>query len=203
MEAIHLFLEIFTIREFSHWPEELLFFPFIILASYACVEFKHRELMVYILLLHPLQMLKSCDRTMSPLLNAWNKEGMCWISSTWQTVFCAEVHRVIFWSSDMAMSGNPFSHPTKIFQAHISLQTIYVYMINQRRNGYTVMPLQKRQQLRNHCAPLIWKIRILFPNSDWRLTLRPSAESSVYWLFQGRRLSFSCCNYSFSNSSYS
>lgn len=60
MEAIHLFLEIFTIREFSHWPEELIFFlSFIILASYVCVEFKHMELHgIHILLLHPLQMLK-------------------------------------------------------------------------------------------------------------------------------------------------
>lgn len=44
MEAIHLFLEIFTIREFSHWPEELVFFLFIILVSYVAVEFKHGQL---------------------------------------------------------------------------------------------------------------------------------------------------------------
>lgn len=48
MEAIPLFLEIFTITEFSHWPEELIFFLFIILASYVHIEFKHGELKSYI-----------------------------------------------------------------------------------------------------------------------------------------------------------
>lgn len=54
----------------------------------------------------------------------------------------------------MAMSRNPFSHPTKIFQAHINLQTNYLYIINQRRNGHTLIPLQKRQQLHSYHAPL-------------------------------------------------
>lgn len=47
MEAIRLFLEIFIIREFSHWPEELVFFLFIILVSYVAVEFKHGQLKWY------------------------------------------------------------------------------------------------------------------------------------------------------------
>lgn len=96
MEAICLFLEISTIREFSHWPEELIFFLFIILARYVCVELKHGYTvkMVHVLLLHPLQMLKSCDRAMSPLPNVLNREGMCWLSSAWQRIL--EVHRVIF-----------------------------------------------------------------------------------------------------------
>lgn len=47
MEAIRLFLEIFTIREFSHWPEELVFFLFIILVSYVAVEFKYGQLKWY------------------------------------------------------------------------------------------------------------------------------------------------------------
>lgn len=33
------------------------------------------------------------------------------------------------------MSGNPFSHPTKIFKAHISLQTNSFFMINQTEMG--------------------------------------------------------------------
>lgn len=47
MEAIHLFLEIFTIREFSHWSEELIFFLSIILVSYVRVEFRQREFKWY------------------------------------------------------------------------------------------------------------------------------------------------------------
>lgn len=143
--------------------------------------------MVYVLLLHPLHMLKSCDRTVSPLLNVLNREDMCWFPSAWQTILCAEVHRVISWSSDVATSRNPFSHPTKVFKnlkafpVHTSLQTNYFYMVNQKISWHTLTPPQKKQQFQNYDAPLWSERKIQFSNSDWRLMFHPSAESSIYW----------------------
>ena len=159
-----------------------------------------RVKIVYIILWHPLQMLKSCERTMSPLSNVLKREGMCWLSGVWQTMLRAEVHRVTFWSSDMAMSGNPFSHSTNIFQAHISLQTNYFYTINQRRNGYTLIPLQKRQQHHNYRAPLRSERSrscYLIQTEDSHFTHQLNFLST-----DSSREGVSCCNYSFPNWSY-
>lgn len=109
---------------------------------------------VYVLLLHPLHMLKSCDRTISALLNVLNREGMCWFPRAWQTVLCAEVYRVIFSSSDVATSRNPFSHPTKVFKSlktfpvHTSLQTNYFYMITRKQVGTHSSHLRKDNSCR-------------------------------------------------------
>lgn len=109
MEAIRVFLEIFTIREFSHWPDMFPFHNTWLLC--VCRIQTWGGKMVYILLLHPSHVLKSCDRTMSPSLNVFNRTDMCWLSSAWQTIFCTKVHRIVFSGSDITTGGNPFPHP--------------------------------------------------------------------------------------------
>lgn len=61
MEEIHLFSEIFTIREFSHWPKELIFVPFHNTCQLCVcrIQLQGVEMVLYILLLCVLQLFKS------------------------------------------------------------------------------------------------------------------------------------------------
>lgn len=54
------------------------------------------------------------------------------------------------------MRGNPFSHPSKIFQAHISLKTNYFYVINQEEKwAHTHATLEKATAPYLLCSPVI------------------------------------------------
>lgn len=155
--------------------------------------------MVYIWHLHPLQMLKSCDRTMCWLgkvcagFQVYGKQysvqrctGSFSEVQTWQ------------WVGIHFASLQKFSKPTS------ACKPIIFYMVNRRRNGHTLALLQKRQQLYHYHAPL-WsaRSRSCSVSHTVGLTFHTWTESPVYSCFQGRCLCFSCCNYSFPNSSYS
>lgn len=73
MEEIHLFSVIFTIREFSHWPEELIFVHFHNTCQLCVCRMESRGVeLVHILPLHILQLFKSQDRTVS--IASWAKQ---------------------------------------------------------------------------------------------------------------------------------
>lgn len=166
MEEIHLFSEIFTIREFSHWPKELIFVPFHNTCQWCVCRIQSGELKwcctFYFCTSY------SClspGTGLSPLLHVLNKKGMSWLLSPWQTIFCAQMHRALLESSPTAMCGNPFFHPSKIFQACIRLKTNYSYMINQEEKWAHTHPT-----LEKATAPVIWQIQDPVSHSDWMLT---------------------------------
>lgn len=187
MEAIHLFLEIFTIREFSHWSEELIFFLSIILVSYVCVEFRQRELKWYIF--------DICIpyRCLSPVTGLCLHCLMCWLGKV-----CAgfqvygkqySVQRCTGSFSEVQTwqwVGIHFASLQKFSKPTSTCKPIIFYMVNRRRNGHTLAPLQKRQQLYHYHAPL-WsaRSRSCSVSHTVGLTFHTWTESPVYSCFQG------------------